>query len=113
MSVVAEMLSKYNTSGCLDLLGTATQPVRRSMMLSKYNTMTPRCNSNVERGFVSAGYDQIIAGFAEMLRDAQRCSEMLRDAQQGPADSGCLDLLGTVAAQQRGLQVASLSLSPP
>ncbi len=91
MSVVAEMLSKYNTSGCLDLLGTATQPVRRSMMLSKYNTMTPRCNSNVERGFVSAGYDQIIAGFAEMLRDAQ----------QGPADSGCLDLLGTAVRVSR------------
>ncbi len=83
-----------------------------NILLGKYNTMTPRCNSNlllaflgtaehVERGFVSAGYDQIIAGFAEMLRDAQ----------QGPADSGCLDLLGTVAAQQRGLQVASLS--PP
>jgi hypothetical protein len=56
-----------------------------NILLGKYNTMTPRCNSNllldflgtaehVERGFVSAGYDQIIAGFAEMLRDAQRCS---------------------------------------
>jgi|ETNmetMinimDraft_30_1059905.scaffolds.fasta_scaffold42763_1 hypothetical protein len=92
MSVVAEMLSKYNTSGCLDLLGTATQPVRRSMMLSKYNTMTPRCNSNVERGFVSAGYDQIIAGFAEMLRDAQRCSEMLSKVLQTRDVSTFLEL---------------------
>ena len=83
-----------------------------NILLGKYNTMTPRCNSNlllaflgtaehVERGFVSAGYDQIIAGFAEMLRDAQRCSEMLRDAQQGPADSGCLDLLGTAVRVSR------------
>jgi hypothetical protein len=74
-----------------------------NILLGKYNTMTPRCNSNlllaflgtaehVERGFVSAGYDQIIAGFAEMLRDAQRCSEMLSKVLQTRDVSTFLEL---------------------